>query len=348
MPVMEGKAMLFKEFAGVDAFPICLGHQGHRRDRRDRAGDRPDVRRHQPRGHLRAALLRDRGPPEGRARHPGLPRRPARHGGRRARRAHERLQAHRQARLEDLRVLVVGLGAAGVAVTKILMDAGVRTSSAATRAARCTPARRLPRRLDDADQALVRRDHEPRPPRAAAPPTSSTAPDLFIGLSGARVMPPEALAKMNDDAMVFAMANPTPRSPRGGRAATRGSSPPAARTTRTRSTTSSASRASSAARSTCARADHRGDEDRRRAGDREIVAEAELREDYIIPSVFNRDVAPSRRRGGRRGGARRPGAAGPTGRRSASPPATAATTDPTARPSGTGVRHAGHGTGRRA
>ena len=24
MPVMEGKAMLFKEFAGVDAFPICL------------------------------------------------------------------------------------------------------------------------------------------------------------------------------------------------------------------------------------------------------------------------------------------------------------------------------------
>src|SRR5207248_3774169 len=34
--------------------------------------------------------------------------------------------------------------------------------------------------------------------------------DLFIGLSGARVMPAEALAKMNDDAMVFAMANPTP------------------------------------------------------------------------------------------------------------------------------------------
>jgi malate dehydrogenase (oxaloacetate-decarboxylating) len=24
MPVMEGKAQLFKEFAGVDAFPLCL------------------------------------------------------------------------------------------------------------------------------------------------------------------------------------------------------------------------------------------------------------------------------------------------------------------------------------
>ena len=32
----------------------------------------------------------------------------------------------------------------------------------------------------------------------------------MIGLAGARVLPPEALARMNDDAMVFAMANPTP------------------------------------------------------------------------------------------------------------------------------------------
>jgi malate dehydrogenase (oxaloacetate-decarboxylating) len=27
MPVMEGKAMLFKEFAGLDAFPVCLATQ---------------------------------------------------------------------------------------------------------------------------------------------------------------------------------------------------------------------------------------------------------------------------------------------------------------------------------
>ncbi len=31
--------------------------------------------------------------------------------------------------------------------------------------------------------------------------------DLLIGLSGAKAMPAEALARMNDDAMVFAMAN---------------------------------------------------------------------------------------------------------------------------------------------
>ena len=33
LPVMEGKAMLFKEFGGVDAFPICLDDAGRRRDR---------------------------------------------------------------------------------------------------------------------------------------------------------------------------------------------------------------------------------------------------------------------------------------------------------------------------
>ena len=96
MPVMEGKAVLFKEFGGVDAFPICLVHQGPGRDRPDRHPHRARVRRHQPRGHQRPALLRDRGAPEGHARHPGLPRRPARHRGRHARRADQRRQAHRQ------------------------------------------------------------------------------------------------------------------------------------------------------------------------------------------------------------------------------------------------------------
>ena len=65
MPVMEGKCCLFKEFAGVDAFPICLDTTDTGRDRAHRQADRARLRRHQPRGHLRAALLRDRGAPEG-------------------------------------------------------------------------------------------------------------------------------------------------------------------------------------------------------------------------------------------------------------------------------------------
>ena len=46
--------------------------------------------------------------------------------------------------------------------------------------------------------------------RSGGPADVIDGADLFIGLAGARVMPPEALGRMNDDAMVFAMANPNP------------------------------------------------------------------------------------------------------------------------------------------
>jgi len=36
MPVMEGKAMLFKEFGGVQCFPICLNTKDPDRNRADR------------------------------------------------------------------------------------------------------------------------------------------------------------------------------------------------------------------------------------------------------------------------------------------------------------------------
>ena len=62
MPVMEGKAMLFKEFGGVDAWPICLATKDADEIVAAVAAIAPGLRRHQPRGHLGAALLRDREP----------------------------------------------------------------------------------------------------------------------------------------------------------------------------------------------------------------------------------------------------------------------------------------------
>ena len=50
-PVMEGKGVLFKRFADIDVFDIEVDAHGRRRDGRDRRADRPDLRRHQPRGH---------------------------------------------------------------------------------------------------------------------------------------------------------------------------------------------------------------------------------------------------------------------------------------------------------
>jgi malic enzyme len=71
MPVMEGKALLFKEFAGVDAFPLCLATK-------DTDSIVEFVKAVAPtfgaiNGHLGATLLRDRAAPARRARHSGLP-----------------------------------------------------------------------------------------------------------------------------------------------------------------------------------------------------------------------------------------------------------------------------------
>ena len=95
MPVMEGKAVLFKEFGGVDAVPICL-------DTTDVEEIIETVVRLAP--SFGGINLEDisaprcfeiEAPAQGAARHPGLPRRPARHRGRRAGRAHQRAAAHR-------------------------------------------------------------------------------------------------------------------------------------------------------------------------------------------------------------------------------------------------------------
>ena len=96
MPVMEGKCVLFKAFGGVDAFPLCVKTQERRRVRRDRLQHLRQLRRHQPRGYLRAALLRDRAQAEGKVRHPHLPRRSARHRRHHPRRPDERAEGRRQ------------------------------------------------------------------------------------------------------------------------------------------------------------------------------------------------------------------------------------------------------------
>ena len=74
--------------------------------------------------------------------------------------------------IEDLRVLVVGLGAAGVAVTKMMLASGVTHMIGCDRhGALSDRARRLRVGRDERDQALVRRELQPRPARRALRPT---------------------------------------------------------------------------------------------------------------------------------------------------------------------------------
>jgi malate dehydrogenase (oxaloacetate-decarboxylating) len=113
-------------------------------------------------------------------------------------------------RIGDIRVVVVGLGAAGVAVSKILLEAGVRhligcDSRGALHAGR--------QDFQDGTMPAIKRDLVLRTNpdgRSGSPAEVLEGADLLIGLSGARVVPVSALQRMNPDPIVFAMANPTP------------------------------------------------------------------------------------------------------------------------------------------
>src|SRR5215212_1066335 len=291
MPVMEGKAMLFKEFGGVDAFPLCL-------DTKDTEAIIATVKAVAPT--FGGINLEDISAP-------------------RCFEIEERLKAeldipvfhddqHGTAvvvlaallnaskllgkRLEDLHVLVVGLGAAGVATAKILLAAGVtHVIGCDSRGALHTDRADY---LDGSMPPVKRWFAESTNPerRAGGPADVIDGADLFVGLSGARVMPAEALARMNHDAMVFAMANPNPE-------VTPEEAAPYARII----ATGRSDYPNQINNVLCFPGIFRGALDVRARditeemkmaaarGIADIVADDELREDYIIPSVFNRSVA---------------------------------------------------------
>jgi malate dehydrogenase (oxaloacetate-decarboxylating) len=293
MPVMEGKACLFKEFAGVDAFPICL-------DTKDTEEIVRAVRLIAPA--FGGINLEDISAPrcfeieERLGRDLDIPVfHDDQHGTAVVVMAALLNAVKLTGRsLANLKVLVIGLGAAGVAVTKILLEAGVRDIIGAdSRGALST------QREDylDGTMSWVKRwyaestNHERR---TGTPAEVIEGADLLVGLSGARALPVEALAKMNDDPMVFAMANPNPEvipeeaAPYVRIMATGRSDYPnqinnvlcfpgifrGALDVRAKAITEEMKM--TAARAIAA-----------------IVDDTELRDDYIVPSVFNRDVAPA-------------------------------------------------------
>jgi malate dehydrogenase (oxaloacetate-decarboxylating) len=293
MPVMEGKAMLFKEFAGVDAFPICL-------DTKDADEIVETVRRIAPA--FGGINLEDISAP-------------------RCFEIEDRLKAaldipvfhddqHGTAvvtlaallnactltgrELTELRVLVTGLGAAGVAVTKILMEAGVRDIVGADSKGLVST-----KRDDYADGSMnaIKRwyaEHSNPEELTGAPADALAGRDLFIGLSGARIFPAEELRTMASDAMVFAMANPTPEvSPEEAGeyariVATGRSDYP--------NQINNVLAFPGIFRGALDVRAHEITEEMKMAAARaiaRIIPPAELREDYIVPSVFNREVAPA-------------------------------------------------------
>jgi malate dehydrogenase (oxaloacetate-decarboxylating) len=103
-------------------------------------------------------------------------------------------------------VVVQGIGAAGIATANLLMAAGVSDLVGVDRGGIVTPRRK------DARDPIFRRLGKQSNPRGLEGDieTALEGADVFIGLSSGDSLSPASLSRMADDAIVFAMANPTP------------------------------------------------------------------------------------------------------------------------------------------
>jgi malate dehydrogenase (oxaloacetate-decarboxylating) len=204
MPVMEGKAILFKEFAGVDAWPLCLatkdvdeivavvkavapGFGGVNLE--DISAPRCFEIEARLRQELDIPVFHD-----------------DQHGT-----AIVVLAALVNAlkvvgkRIEDVKIVLTGVGAAGIAVTDILLSAGARRIVGCDRRGAVYAGRDG---LDPVKAAYAGRTN-PDGERGSGDELLEGA-DVYLGLSQPGAVSAGAVARMAERAIVFAMANPTP------------------------------------------------------------------------------------------------------------------------------------------
>ena len=204
MPVMEGKALLFKEFGGVDGFPICINART--------ADEVVDfVQRLAPT--FGGINLEDIAAPE-------------------CFEIEERLKAsldipvfhddqHGTAvvtlaalwnslkitgkKMEDLSVVIAGMGAAGVAIGKILINAGVGEIVGCDRTGAIFAGRD---QLNEAKRWFA--DHTNPSRKDGTIGEVLRGADVFIGVSAPDLITAADIRSMASDPIVFAMANPNP------------------------------------------------------------------------------------------------------------------------------------------
>ncbi len=175
LPVMEGKAVLFKEFGGVDAFPICIDAHDEIEETLERELDIPVFHddQHGTAIVVTAALI-------------------------------NALRVVNK-KMEDVHIVLNGPGAAGTAIIKMLMTAGAKDIVAVdqfgTLYKGCNSA--------EAHKNWLGEVTNPRQIKGGLKEALEGA-DVFIGVSRPGILTTELCKTMNKDAIVFAMANPTP------------------------------------------------------------------------------------------------------------------------------------------
>ncbi|GII61842.1 malate dehydrogenase [Sphaerisporangium krabiense] len=203
MPVMEGKALLFKEFAGVDAVPICL-------DCTDVDALVETVARLAP--SFGGINLEDISAPRCFEVEDRLRERLSipvfhddQHGTAIVVTAALRNAARVTGRsLGDLRAVVAGAGASGVAVTRMLLNAGIGDIAVSDSKGMIYQGREG---LNPSKRALAEVTN--RGGFTGSTEEALAGADVFVGLSGS-TLPEGAVASMATDAIVFALSNPTP------------------------------------------------------------------------------------------------------------------------------------------
>src|SRR5437867_5158693 len=204
-PVMEGKALIFKEFAGVDAFPICLATKDvdeivmivkalspvfgginledisaprcfEIEERLQRDLDIPVFHddQHGTAVVVLAAIL-------------------------------NALKVVKK-KLPEARIVFTGAGASGIATAKLLMKAGAKHIIGCDRAGAIYKGRK--ENMNSMKEWFAEHTN-PRKVRGTAGEALEGA-DIFIGLSGPGVVSLKDIKTMNKDGIVFAMANPIP------------------------------------------------------------------------------------------------------------------------------------------
>ncbi|MHB1974594.1 MAG: NAD(P)-dependent malic enzyme, partial [Acidimicrobiales bacterium] len=204
LPVMEGKALLFKRFADIDAWPVCLATQDTDEIVRiveciapvygginleDIAAPRCFEVERRLRKLLDIPVFHD-----------------DQHGT-----AVVVFAAMTNAlrvvgkSMKDVRVVVLGVGAAGVAITKLLLREGVGDVVAVDRQGILAESMED---LDDARRWVAA--HTNAEGRSGGLTEALSGADVLVGVSGPDLVTEEHLRSMAPDSIVFALANPDP------------------------------------------------------------------------------------------------------------------------------------------
>lgn len=204
MPVMEGKSILFKEFANVDAFPICL-------DTKDVDEIVETVKRIAP--CFGGINLEDISAPrcfEVEARLKKELDIPVFHD-----------DQHGTAivvcaglinalkvvgkKMEDIRVVINGAGSAGISICKLILQFGVGDVVLVDRQGALCPGEEWMNPAQKAMAEVTNKDHQ----RGLLVEIIKDK-DVFIGVSAPNLVTVEMVKTMAKDPIIFAMANPTP------------------------------------------------------------------------------------------------------------------------------------------